>query len=714
MRGGFSLFWILAGICLLTAVVWGAASTPAVEGPPKAQVDVVEETIHGHKIVDPYRWLEDANSAASQEYVRQELAYTRSILDPLPGRDRIHQRLTELLSIGTIASPQIGGPYFFYTRREGTQNQPVLLVREGAHGKDRALVDVNQMASDGTVALDWWFPSDDGKYVAYGTSPSGSEISTLHVIETATGKQLPDSIEHTRIAQVTWKKDNSGFYYGRNPKKGEVPEGEEVYHLHIFYHALGSDPAKDPLVWGEGRKKEDILVSQLADDDDRWLLLAAFEGPAKSELYLKDLKAGTPPVEITSGKDFNYNGEIFQGKLYITTNEDAPHYRLFVVDTANPGRANWKEIIPAGDGILQGTTIVDGKILAQYEKDASSQLKLFDLNGKPLGKIELPAIGTVAGLGGKWNRKETFFGFQSFTVPPSIYQVELSSRKTSLWDKVATPGVDPSAFEVRQLWYASKDGTKVPMFVFHKKGLELNGKNPTLLTGYGGFNVSLTPNFVGGRYLWLEHGGVFAVANLRGGSEFGEEWHRAGMLDKKQNVFDDFISAAEFLISDKITDRDHLAIQGGSNGGLLMGAALTQRPELFRAVVCQVPLLDMLRYQNFLIAKFWVPEYGSAEDAKQFDWLYAYSPYHHVKAGTEYPAIMFMTAESDSRVDPMHAKKMAALMQAQAANGQSRERPILLRIDTKAGHGQGKPITKQIEDQTDIYSFLFWQLGVRR
>ena len=660
------------------------------------------------------RWLEDANSAASQEYVRQELAYTRSILDPLPGRDRIHQRLTELLSIGTIASPQIGGPYFFYTRREGTQNQPVLLVREGAHGKDRALVDVNQMASDGTVALDWWFPSDDGKYVAYGTSPSGSEISTLHVIETATGKQLPDSIEHTRIAQVTWKKDNSGFYYGRNPKKGEVPEGEEVYHLHIFYHALGSDPAKDPLVWGEGRKKEDILVSQLADDDDRWLLLAAFEGPAKSELYLKDLKAGTPPVEITSGKDFNYNGEIFQGKLYITTNEDAPHYRLFVVDTANPGRANWKEIIPAGDGILQGTTIVDGKILAQYEKDASSQLKLFDLNGKPLGKIELPAIGTVAGLGGKWNRKETFFGFQSFTVPPSIYQVELSSRKTSLWDKVATPGVDPSAFEVRQLWYASKDGTKVPMFVFHKKGLELNGKNPTLLTGYGGFNVSLTPNFVGGRYLWLEHGGVFAVANLRGGSEFGEEWHRAGMLDKKQNVFDDFISAAEFLISDKITDRDHLAIQGGSNGGLLMGAALTQRPELFRAVVCQVPLLDMLRYQNFLIAKFWVPEYGSAEDAKQFDWLYAYSPYHHVKAGTEYPAIMFMTAESDSRVDPMHAKKMAALMQAQAANGQSRERPILLRIDTKAGHGQGKPITKQIEDQTDIYSFLFWQLGVRR
>jgi prolyl oligopeptidase len=646
--------------------------------------------------------------------VRQELAYTRSLLDPLPGRDQIHQRLTQLLSIGTIGTPQIAGPFFFYTRREGTQNQPVLLVREGIHGKDRTLVDANQMAADGTVALDWWFPSDDGQYVAYGTSPSGSEISTLRVIETGSGKLLSDAIENTRIAQVAWKKDNSGFYYGRNPKKGDVPKGDEAYYLHIFYHALGADPAKDPLIWGEGRSKEQILVSQLPDDDDRWLLLTSFEGSSgRSELFLQNLKAATPPVELTSGKDFIYNGEIFRGKLYITTNEDAPHFHLFVVDAANPSRANWKEIIPATDAILQGTSIVDGKILAQYEKNASSQLKLFDLDGKPLGDVELPGIGTIAGLGGKWDRKEAFFGFQSFTVPPSVYQVDLASRKTSLWDKVDTPGIDPSAYEVRQLWYTSKDGTKVPMFVFHKKGLDLNGKNPTLLTGYGGFNVSLTPSFVGARYLWLEHGGVFAVANLRGGAEFGEDWHRAGMLDKKQNVFDDFIAAAEFLISEKFTDKDHLAIQGGSNGGLLVGAALTQRPDLFRAVVCQVPLLDMLRYQNFLIAKFWVPEYGSAEDPKQFNWLYAYSPYHHVKPGTQYPAIMFMTADSDSRVDPMHAKKMAALMQAQAANGQSRERPILLRIDTKAGHGQGKPITKQIEDQTDVYSFLFWQLGVK-
>jgi len=723
MPGGIRLLLIvtIAALALMVGLCWAedgsAASTAA--GPPAVKVDVVEETIHGHKIADPYRWLEDANSPDSQEYVRAELAYTRSILDPLPGRDAIHQRLSQLLSIGNITTPQIGGPYYFYTRREGTQNQPVLLVREGIHGKDRTLVDANQLAADGTVALDWWFPSDDGKFVAYGTSGSGSEISTLQVIETATGKLLPDTIERTRIAQVAWKKDNSGFYYGRNPKKGDVPEGDEAYYLHIFYHALGSEPKNDPLIWGEGRKKEEILVSQLPDDDDRWLLLTAYEGSAgKNELFLQDLKAGqdmktTPPVELTSGKDFHYSGEIFKGKLYITTNEDAPHFHLFAVDAANPSRANWKEIIPAEDGILQGIAIVDGKILAQYEQNASSQLKLFDLDGKALGDVKLPGIGSIQGLGGHWDRKETFFGFQSFTVPPSVYQVELASRKSSLWDKVSAPGIDPSAFEVRQIWYTSKDGTKVPMFVFHKKGLQLNGKNPTLLTGYGGFNVSLTPTFSGGRYLWLEHGGVFAVANLRGGSEFGEDWHRAGMLDKKQNVFDDFISAAEFLISDKITDKDHLAIQGGSNGGLLMGAMITQRPELFRAVVCAVPLLDMLRYQNFLIAKFWVPEYGSSEDAKQFDWLYAYSPYHHVKAGAEYPAIMFTTADSDSRVDPMHAKKMAALMQAEAANGKSKERPILLRIEPKAGHGAGKPITKQIEEGTDVYSFLFWQLGVK-
>ncbi|OLD16683.1 MAG: hypothetical protein AUI85_08940 [Acidobacteriales bacterium 13_1_40CM_3_55_5] len=687
------------------------ATAPAT--PPKAKTEVVEDNIHGHKIADPYRWLENSQASDTQQYVHDELAYTRSILDPLPGRAQTHQRLTQLLSIGTIGTPQLGGSFYFYTRREGTQNQPVLFVREGINGKDRTLLDVNQLAADGTVALDWWFPSEDGKYVAYGTSAGGSEESTLKVIETASGKQLPDTIERTRFASVAWKKDNSAFFYSRHPKKGDVPSGEEVYHVKIFYHVMGTDPAKDPLIFGEGRKAQDIPGVQLADDDDRWLLITVFQGWAKSEMYLQDLKAGTPPVEITSGKDFLYSGEVYQNKLYITTNEDAPRSRVLVVDAANPKRENWKEIVPQSDAVLQNSAIVGGKLGAQYEKNASSLLKLFQLDGKFIDDIPLPAIGTVSGTGSKWNRQEIFFGFQSFTIPPSIYHYDLSSRKTNLWDKVNAPGIDPSAYEVHQLWYTSKDGTKVPMFVFHKKGLELNGHNPTLLTGYGGFNVSLTPSFVGGRYIWLEHGGIFAVANLRGGAEFGEDWHQAGMLQKKQNVFDDFISAAEFLISQKYTDKDHLAIQGGSNGGLLVGAAFTQRPDLYRAVVCQVPLLDMLRYQNFQIAKLWIPEYGSAEDSKQFDWLYAYSPYHHVKPGTQYPAILFMTADTDTRVDPMHAKKMAALMQAEAANGQSRERPILLRIETKAGHGAGKPITKQIEEGTDIYSFLFWQLGMQ-
>jgi prolyl oligopeptidase len=680
---------------------------------PGVKTQVVEEILHGRPFVDPYRWLEDASHPNTQEYVRDELAYTRSILDPLPGREQIQRRITQLLSIGTIAPPQAAGNSYFYTRREGAQNQPVLLVREGLRGKDRALVDVNQMVLDGTVALDWWFPSDDGKYVAYGTSASGSEESILHVIESASGKILPDTIEGTRFASLAWKKDNLGFYYTRHPKKGAVPAGEEVYHVKVFYHAVGSDPAGDPLFFGEGRNPQDIPQVALAEDDDRWLLITVFEGWTKSEMYLQDLEARTPPVELTSGQPFLYSAEVFGGKLYITTNEDAPRFRVFTVDARNPRREEWKELIAESDAVLKGVNIFGGKLLAQYEKNASSQLKLFDLNGGRLAEVRLPAIGTVNTVAGRWDRSEVFFDFVSFTVPPSVYRMELASEGSELWDKVDAPDIDPLAYEVKQVWYPSKDGTKIPMFVFHRKGLALNGKNPTLLTGYGGFNLSLTPDFRGSRFLWLEHGGVFVVANLRGGAEFGEEWHRAGMLDKKQNVFDDFIAAAEHLMAAKYTDKERLAIQGGSNGGLLMGAAFTQRPDLFRAVVCQVPLLDMLRYQNFQIAKLWIPEYGSAENAQQFEWLYAYSPYHHVTPGMEYPAILFMTADRDTRVDPMHAKKMAALLQAEAANGRSRERPILLRIETKAGHGAGKPITKQIEEQTDIYSFLFWQLGMK-
>jgi prolyl oligopeptidase len=708
-----------------------ALSSPAPLAPPEAEIKPMAEILHGTRIIDNYRWLEDGSSPATQKWVAEEMAYTRSLLNPLPGRERIHKRLTELLSIGSVSVPQIAGRHYFYTKREGMQNQPILYVRDALvagkdPGPDRVLLDANQLSADGTIALDWFQPSENGKYVAYGLSQSGSEASTLRIIETKTGTVLPETIERTRAASIAWKLDNSGFYYTRYPKKGDVPAGQEMYNRHVFYHELGDDPENDDQpIFGEGRDPEDWPNLHISNDG-RWLLITVEQGWTKSELYLMDLKARTPPTRVTSGKEFLYAGEVYNGKLYITTNEDAPRYRLFVADAGNYERDAWKELIPQTDAVLQGAAVFGGKLFTQYEQNATSQLKVFDLEGKKLNDIELPAIGTVFGTGGHWNHDEMFFGFQSFTTPPSIYHLDLkpisvkvpggeanSALISALWTKVDAPSIDPSAYDVAQEWFKSKDGSRVPMFIVHKKGVLKNGKNPALLTAYGGFNVSLTPAFSRSAYLWMEHGGVYAVANLRGGAEFGEDWHRAGMLDKKQNVFDDMIAAAEHLISEKYTDKSHLAIEGGSNGGLLMGAMITQRPDLFRAVVCQVPLLDMLHYQDFQIAKLWIPEYGTSESAEQFKWLYAYSPYHHVKSGAQYPAILFMTADTDTRVDPMHAKKMAALMQAEAKNGTSRTRPVLLRIESKAGHGAGKPVSKQIEEFTDVYSFLFWQLGVK-
>jgi prolyl oligopeptidase len=712
MGGGVRLTWYFAVSLFVVVAVYAGddAQTALPSGPPKAEVRPVTENLHGTKFVDPYRWLEDGTSAETQKWVADEMAYTRSVLDPLAGRDAIHKRLTELLSIGSIGVPRIAGKYYFYTRRDGMQNQPVLYVREGVDGKDRVLVDVNQLAADGTIALDWFYPAEHGKYVAYGTSSSGSEMSTLHIIDTRTGSVLPDTIERTRAASIAWSLDSAGFYYTRYPNKGDVPEGQERYNRHVFYHLLGTDPATDAPIFGEGRDPEDWPEVNL-DNDGRLLLITVAQG--WTELFLMDLKKGTPPTRITTGKNFLYSGTVYNGRLYIVTNEEAPRFRVFMAEAGNYERDDWTEIIPQTGGVLKDAELWGGKIFMQYEQDATSQLKIFDLGGTLLGNLTLPAIGSVFAAQGKWDRDEVFYGFESFTIPRSIYRYDLKSGTTTLWAKVDAPVIDPASYEVKQEWYHSKDGTRVPMFIVSKKGLKKDGQNPTLLTGYGGFNVSLTPEFDSDIYLWLEHGGVYAVANLRGGAEFGEDWHRAGMLDKKQNVFDDMIAAGEYLISEKYASPNRLAIEGGSNGGLLMGAMLTQRPDLFRAVVCEVPLLDMLRYQGFQIAKLWIPEYGNAENPEQFKWLYAYSPYHHVKAGVEYPAVLFTTADSDSRVDPMHAKKMTALMQASAANGSSRTRPILLRIESKAGHGQGTPVAKQIEEGTDVYSFLFWQLGVK-
>ena len=694
-------------LLIATATAQNNNSSPMnIPKPPATKQQPVTDDYFGQKIVDPYRWLEDGSSPETQEWVSEQLAYTRGVLDKLPGREKLHDRIEQLLEIGNLGETQVGGEYYFHTRRDGKQNQPVLFVRKGVDGKDEVLVDANQLSKDGTVALDWWAASHDGKYVAYGTSESGSEMSTLRVIEAATRKLLPDTIARTRAASIAWQPDDSGFYYTRYPKKGDVPEGQEMYNRHVFYHALGSDPAKDPLIFGEGRKPQD-WPSVVLSNDGRWLSIIVGEGWTKSEVYLKDAQTSAPAVAVATGKNFLYSAQPYNGELYIQTNEDAPRYRVFKAPITAPTREHWREIMPQSDAVLTSLSIIGGQLFARYEQNAHSLLKRFTTDGKPLGEIPLPTLGTVTDIGGEYDSTSAFYLFSSFTVPTTIYRFDIPASRTTLWDSVQT-SFDGSNYETKQVWYPSKDGTRIPMFLVMRKGLKLNGHNPVLLTAYGGFNVSLTPEFYKTLFPWVDHDGIYAVANLRGGSEFGEDWHRAGMLDKKQNVFDDFIAAAEYLQKEGYTDGQHLAIRGGSNGGLLMGAALTQRPDLFRAVVCQVPLLDMLRYQNFQIAKLWIPEYGSSEDPKQFQWLYAYSPYHHVRKGTDYPAILFMTADSDTRVDPMHAKKMTALLQAD--NGGPH--PILLRIEPKAGHGVGKPISKLVEEWTDIYSFLFWQLGM--
>ncbi len=706
----YSLLLVGASFLLLATAVaqnnGDSASAMTIPKPPATRQQPGTNDYFGHKIIDPYQWLEDGSSPETQQWVAAQLAYTRSILDKLPGREKLHDRIEQLLEIGNLGETQVGGEYYFHTRREGKQNQPVLYVRKHADGKDEVLVNANQLSKDGTVALDWWQTSHDGKYVAYGTSESGSEMSTLQVIETATKKPLPDTIERTRAASIAWKPDDSGFYYTRYPKKGDVAKGQEMYNRHVFYHPLGGDPAKDALVFGEGRDPQDWPNVTLSNDG-RWLCIMVEQGWTKNEVFLKDLQANTTPLRITGGKNFLYFLHIYDGDLYILTNEGGPRFRVFKTPVTTPAREQWREIVPESDAVLKEVRIIGGQLFALYEQNAHSLLRRFTTDGKPLGEIDLPTLGTIANLGGDYDSNNAFYLFTSFTVPTTIYRFDIQWAKSTLWDSVPT-GIDPNNYDTKQVWYTSKDGTRVPMFLVMRKGLKLTGHSPALLTAYGGFNISLTPEFNKVLFPWLDHDGIFAMANLRGGSEFGEDWHRAGMLDKKQNVFDDFIAAAEYLQKEGYTDKEHLAIRGGSNGGLLMGAALTQRPDLFRAVICQVPLLDMLRYQNFQIAKLWIPEYGSSQDPKQFEWLYAYSPYHHVKEGTVYPAVLFMTADTDTRVDPMHAKKMTALLQADSGG----PNPILLRIEPKAGHGAGKPISKQVEEWTDIYSFLFWQLGM--
>jgi prolyl oligopeptidase len=686
--------------------------------PPPAKIDSIVDVLHGQRVSDPYRWLEDASSAQTQEFVEQQNAYTRRALDAAPGVDRraLRDQIEKLLTIGRVEPPYVAGDHYFYVRRDGRQNQPVIYVRTRgqSHLEDRVLIDVNALAQDGTVALDWFYPSTSGRYVAYGISPSGTELSTLQVIETESAKLLPLKIERTRAASLAWLTDDSGFYYTRYPRPGDVPPGQEVYHRRVFFRSLNkTDQASgDPQIFPTENIKMDPehWPGVHLSEDGRWLLIKVEEGWAKSSLYLKDLS--TPEADfvcLTAGRNFLYAAEIVDGNLYITTNDGATRFHVLKASCSHPERENWKKIIAESAGVIEETRIIGRRLFLRYSRNAVSELKIADLNGIHLADVALPTLGSIFAISGKWNGDEAFLGFTSFAVPTAVYSISLNGTVTP-WADVESD-INPDTFQVEQVWFASKDGTRVPMFIVSRKGFVRTGNTPTLLSGYGGFNVGRTPVFNrSAMLLLLENGGIYADVQLRGGNEFGEAWHRAGMLENKQNVFDDFSAAAEFLISERYTDRDHLAIQGGSNGGLLVGAAITQRPELFRAAICQVPLLDMVRYHNFQIAKLWIPEYGSADNPEQFRYIYAYSPYHHVKPGLQYPATFFMTADGDTRVDPMHAKKMAALLQANAANDTAR--PILLRVDVKAGHGAGKPIGKLIEDALDLWTFLFWQLEV--
>jgi prolyl oligopeptidase len=581
-------------------------------------------------------------------------------------------------------------------------------VREGDGGKDRALFDVNALAADGTAALDWWYPSEDGSLLAYGISTAGNENSTLRVRDVATGRDLADTVPNTRACSLAWLPSSQGFYYTRYPTPGSVSAGEEHYHRHVYFHRLGTDPAADSKVFGDGLGFS-AWTSVMLSPNGRFLAIEVSEGWSKSELFLIDREKGGGPVAMVQGRDAIFSlVDMLDDRLFVVSNESAPRYQLFEVDAHQPERARWKVLVPEAEDTLESVVVAKDALVAVYLKDAASRVRVFSRVGELRREIDLPSLGTVGGLHGRHDQSDVYLSFTSFLAPTKVLRHQVASGKTSLWQELKAP-VDTSQFTVEQVRYSSKDGTQIPMFLVHKKALVRDGNNPTLLYGYGGFNVNLTPGFAAWVGPFIEAGGVYAVANLRGGGEYGETWHRQGMLAHKQNVFDDFAAAAEYLIREKVTSSERLAISGRSNGGLLVAVAITQRPELYKAAVCGVPLTDMLRYHLLQIARLWIPEYGTAEKADDFAWLYAYSPYHHVKEGERYPATLIFSAESDTRVDPMHARKFAARLQ-QATAGKV---PILLRLEGNAGHGAGKPMAKLIAQYTDELAFLFEELGMR-
>ncbi len=721
---------------LMTLIAVSCLSVPAfAAAPPATEARVVVDTYHGVEVLDPYQWLEGDNSDAENMgrltdevgvWTDAQNAFTRSVLDRLPGRKALEQRISELLEVPSIGTPSVYGNRYFYSKREGTQNQSLHYVREGVDGEDRLLLDPNQIDPTGLTTISWTAPNRDGSLMAFGMYRSGDENSTLYLMDVATGTWLADEIPG-KVNLAGWDPDGKGFIYRRLESLDDAYSG--VYK----HHVIGTHHSQDTVLFRQkdtgffykdaGYSDEKLAALKTTwgpfatpSEDGRWMLVGYWTGTAGVDLWVADLDAWrrTGEVELVPmvmGQSGRVGATHFSGdRLYMQTAIGAPNGRVVMVDLTDPAIEHWKDIVPEDPKlVLSGTSFARGIIAADYLDQARTRITLFAYDGTRKGDLELPGIGS-AGLSTSDDRTEAFLTFSSYNMPRSIYHVDLATGERELWASPDVP-VDPSLIEVKQVWYPSKDGTQVSMFIVHKKGLALDGKNPTILYGYGGFNISMTPGFSSTMFPWYEKGGVYAVANLRGGGEYGKAWHEAGMLENKQNVFDDFIAAGEFLIKEGYTNPKQLGIAGGSNGGLLTGAAVTQRPDLFAAAISAVPLLDMLRYQNFLMARYWVPEYGSSEDSGQFEYIRAYSPYQNVKPGVKYPAVLFTAGENDTRVHPLHARKMAALMQASTGSDPTQD-PILLWVDRDAGHGGGKPRHLQIRDIADQRLFMMWQLGM--
>ncbi|HKQ07714.1 MAG TPA: prolyl oligopeptidase family serine peptidase [Blastocatellia bacterium] len=677
--------------------------------PESKKVDQVDD-YHGVKVADPYRWLEDLDSAETRAWVEAQNHLTFAYLNEIPARAQIKQRLTRLWDYERYGLPERQGDRYFYMKNNGLQDQSVLYTTTALDAAPQVLLNPNTLSTDGTVALSGIEVSDDGRLLAYGIAQAGSDWQEWHVRDVATAKDLPDLVRWVKFSGASWTKDGKGFFYSRydEPKAATQMTGANYFHK-LYYHKLGTPQAEDLLVYERPDQKE-WNINGLVTNDGRYLLVSATQGTdRRNRLFYKDLQAQDAMVKpLLDQGDARYSFIDNDGTTFwLRTDRDAPRGKVIAVDVTKLDAANWKTVVPQAAETLEAANVVGGLLVTSYLKDAHTQIKVYDLKGKLVREVALPGIGTASGFGGKRADQETFYSFTSYTTPATVYRYDMRTGRSTVF---RAPKVDfnTADYESKQVFYNSKDGTRVPMIITYKKGLKLDGQNPTLLYGYGGFNVSLTPAFSVGNLVWMEMGGVYAVPNLRGGSEYGEDWHQGGMKLKKQNVFDDFIAAAEWLIANKYTSTPKLAIFGGSNGGLLVGAAMTQRPELFGATLPAVGVMDMLRFQKFTIGWAWVSDYGSADNPEEFKALYAYSPLHNIKPGTAYPPTLITTADHDDRVVPLHSFKFAAAMQA----AQAGPNPILIRIETRAGHGAGKPTSKQIEEVADRWGFLVRALNM--